>query len=86
MMTTKQHRRIARRAYKRDPLRPHTHTGRLVNRMVALFGGGPCFSAEYMAQDGDRWCLLQVPLYVGDGPRLGQKTLVQRDGAWVEEG
>jgi hypothetical protein len=84
MMSTQQHRRIARRACKRDPKCPRTHTGRLVDRMVAISGGRPCFSAEYMVQEGDGWCLLQVPLYVGAGPRRGNKTLLWRDGAWVE--
>ncbi len=84
MMSTKQHRRIARRAYKRNPKCPRTHTGRLVHKLVALSGGLPCFSAEYMVQEGDRWHLLQVPLYVGAGPRRGNKTLQKRDGAWVE--
>lgn len=52
-MSPKERRRIAKRALKRDPLRPRTHTGRLLHPLATLAAaaGGHAFDAEHYTLD-----------------------------------
>jgi hypothetical protein len=61
MMSFKQRDRMCRRALKRDPRAPRTHTGQLLGRIVAIPGGRPVFTADYCAVDSGTGCVKMLP-------------------------